>query len=235
MMVDLSKYLTGGAAGRADSLSGLNPQFQSALAQMFEAAPGGLQIKSAYRSPALQAKLYQDALAKYGSPEAARKWVAPPGRSQHGHGNAVDLGYLSPEAKQWAHANAAQYGLSFPLSNEDWHVELAGARGGAHKHGGEAPAAPAASSAPTGVASMFAESPLQAQAMALMPGGSPAGPAMPGGTATEPAGMLLGNLASAFIQNTKDRQQQRQDEQAAEEIRRAALLGGGGGIASLYG
>lgn len=140
-MADLSQFLAGGAAGRKDSLSGLNQDFASALTQMFAAAPGGLQIKSAYRSPELQAMLYKDALVKYGSPEAARKWVAPPGRSQHGHGNAVDLDYLSPDAKKWAHANAAQYGLAFPLSNEDWHIELASARkGGAIPQGRAVPA-----------------------------------------------------------------------------------------------
>ena len=56
--------------------------------------------------------------------------MAPPGKSQHNHGNAADLKYLSPEAKAWVHANAARYGLAFPLANEDWHVELAAARGG---------------------------------------------------------------------------------------------------------
>lgn len=95
--------------------------------------------------------------------------------------------------------------------------------------------APAPAASPSNLAAMFTESPLQTQAMAVMPGGSPAGPSAPGGATPEPAGMLLGNIASAFIQNQRDRQKQRQDEQAAEEIRRAALLGGGGGIASLYG
>lgn len=216
--MDLAQYLTGGAAGRPDSLTGLTPDFQSALAQMFAAAPGGLQIKSAYRSPELQAQLWDQALAKYGSPEAARKWVAPPGRSQHGRGNAVDLGYLSDDARAWAHANAGQYGLAFPLSNEDWHVELASAR-----HGGLAVPTPMPGAAPN---------PLTGQAMALMPGGS-AGPMMPGGGPPQPGGMLLGDIAAQFLQGQAQKQQVRQDEQAAEEVRRAALLGGG--IAGLYG
>lgn len=214
LTVDLSQYLTGGAAGRPDSLSGLNPQFQSALASMFAAAPGGLQIKSAYRSPELQAQLWEQALAKYGSPEAARKWVAPPGRSQHGHGNAVDLGYMSDDAKAWAHANASQYGLAFPLGNEDWHIELASARGGA-------PTTPVSSS------------PMAPQAMDMMTGGGamPTGPT-PAGTGAEPNGMLMGNLAAMFMQQQQARQQAQKEEQDAEEARRAALFGGG--VAGLY-
>lgn len=80
----------------------------------------------------------------------------------------------------------------------------------------------------------MASNPLAAQAMAMMPGGAPGGAPAGPGAAAEPAGMLLGNLASAFLQNQQSRQQQRQDEQEAEQIRRAALLGGGG-VAGLYG
>jgi hypothetical protein len=145
-------------------------------------------------------------------------------------------GYMQPGSMHIGFGKPGVWGAGGSGKNApSWLVEAYnGAAAGAAPAMASAAPTPSAPAAPTGVASMFAESPLQAQAMALMPGGSPAGPAMPGGTATEPAGMLLGNLASAFIQNTKDRQQQRQDEQAAEEIRRAALLGGGGGIASLY-
>lgn len=109
--------------------------FAQSLEAMFANAPPEIQaemrVSSGYRSPERQAQLWQEALAKYGSPEAARKWVAPPGNSQHNHGNAADLKYLSPAAREWAHSNAAQYGLAFPLSNEPWHIEAAGARGGA--------------------------------------------------------------------------------------------------------
>mgnify|MGYP002140046610 FL=1 len=62
--------------------------------RLFEMAPPDirrqLQVYSGYRSPERQAQLWDAALKKYGSPEAARKWVAPPGRSQHGHGNAAE-------------------------------------------------------------------------------------------------------------------------------------------------
>lgn len=138
--MDWTPYAVGGAASRPDSFTGLRPEFADAVYQMVQDAHAAgipLQITSAYRSPEVQARLYENALAKYGSPEAARKWVAPPGRSQHNHGTAVDFavnGSLlrdanSPEA-QWIAANAAKYGLAVPMDWEPWQVELAGARGG---------------------------------------------------------------------------------------------------------
>lgn len=122
-----------GGATRPDSFSGMQGDFRASLEAMIAAAPEeirkSLQISSGYRSNDRQAQLWQEALSKYGSEEEARKWVAPPGRSQHNHGNAADLKFLSPEAKQWVHANAARFGMAFPLANEDWHIESANARG----------------------------------------------------------------------------------------------------------
>lgn len=126
-------YAVGGAT-RPDSFTDMNPEFRASLERMFADAPAeirdSLRVSSGYRSPERQAQLWEDALQRYGSPEAARQWVAPPGNSQHNHGNAADLRYLDPAAREWAHQNAANYGLSFPLGNEDWHIELATARGG---------------------------------------------------------------------------------------------------------
>jgi len=133
MSFDFKKYAVGGAM-RPDSFSGLDQGFASALSNMFAAAPPEiaqhLRITSGFRSPERQAQLWQDALRKYGSPERARKWVAPPGRSNHNHGHAADLKYLDPSATAWAHENAGRFGLAFPLSNENWHIELASRRGG---------------------------------------------------------------------------------------------------------
>jgi hypothetical protein len=128
----LRTYVVGGKdPGIVDKLQ---PGFQSSLERMIESAPPeirqALKIGSAYRDPEHQARLYQQALAKYGSESAARKWVAPPGKSQHNHGQAVDLSYASDEARKWAQANAAQYGLRFPMKHEPWHIEPVGARGG---------------------------------------------------------------------------------------------------------
>lgn len=141
---DWSRYAVGGAAARGDSFSRLNPDYAARVAQMIQAAdaelgPRALTITSAYRSPELQAQLYDAAIKKYGSPEAARKWVAPPGRSKHNSGMAVDFanadGHMLRDANsreaQWIKANAARFGLAVPMSWEPWQVELAGSRGGA--------------------------------------------------------------------------------------------------------
>jgi hypothetical protein len=132
MAFDFTPYATGGAAARPDSFTGMADPFQQALARMLQDAPEEVKlgITSGYRSPEVQQRLWEEALAKYGSEAEARKWVAPPGKSQHNHGNAADLEFMSPAAQEWVHANAERYGLAFPLSNEAWHVELAGARDG---------------------------------------------------------------------------------------------------------
>lgn len=137
--MDWSQYAVGGAASRPDSFTGLDPVFAQrayALTQAAHAAGIPLQVTSAYRSPEVQARLWERALAKYGSPEAARKWVAPPGQSQHNRGTAIDFAVngslirdADSPAAQWLRANAAAYGLDVPMSWEPWQIELAGARG----------------------------------------------------------------------------------------------------------
>lgn len=129
----------------------LDPQFAAAL-QRFIADSPGISPYSGYRSPERQAVLYRNAVAKYGSEQAARKWVAPPGRSRHGMRTAVDLRYDTPAARQWAHANATKYGLTYPMSWEPWHIEPVGARNGGAGNQASAPpevAAVASSSAAT--------------------------------------------------------------------------------------
>lgn len=164
-MVDrLVPFLRGGKT--RDDLTGLRGAFAESLANLIENAPPDVRrtlgIVSAYRSPERQSELFSAAVAKYGSEAAARKWVAPPGRSKHNHGDAVDLGFGpkgTPEyqaAVKYAHDNAQKYGLSFPMGHEPWHVEPIGARGGKAMTlpaaaGGPAvgPAAPGGSAVPS--------------------------------------------------------------------------------------
>lgn len=108
-----------------------DPAFNARLRQLMAAAPGRVWINSGRRSRQRQMALWNAALAKYGSAAAARKWVAPPGKSKHEEGIAADLGYESPAVKRWVHENAAKFGLHFPLGNEPWHIEPAGSRGAA--------------------------------------------------------------------------------------------------------
>lgn len=137
---DWNNHRSGGGL-RSDAITGMEEQFRGSLESMISSAPenirSGLSVFSGFRSVEKQQELWDAALIKYGSPEAARKWVAPPGNSQHGHGNAADLSYngerldkAPQEVKDWVHANAGNFGLAFPLGNEDWHIEAADARGG---------------------------------------------------------------------------------------------------------
>jgi hypothetical protein len=152
---DWYKYAVGGAASREDSFSRLDPDYAARVAQLVQAAdqelgPRALTITSAYRSPELQAQLYANAIKKYGSEAAARKWVAPPGKSKHNSGMAVDFADASgsmlrdPNSReaQWIKANAARFGLDVPMSWEPWQVELAGSRSGAASSGGYSAPAP---------------------------------------------------------------------------------------------
>ncbi len=119
----------------------LDEHFAVNLGAMLQDAPPeiakGLGILSGHRSVDRQAQLWAEALRKYGSPEAARKWVAPPGRSKHNHGQAVDLAYngrslanAPQHVVDWVHQNAGRYGLHFPMAHENWHIEPMGTRSG---------------------------------------------------------------------------------------------------------
>lgn len=115
---------TAPVASEGVTATGFRPSFAEKLNALVAASGGKLSVSSGFRSPEHQAKLYANAVKKYGSEQAARKWVAPPGKSNHGRGIAADLsGDLG-----WARQNAAKFGLRFPMSWEDWHVEELGSR-----------------------------------------------------------------------------------------------------------
>lgn len=152
----LAQYLVKGKD--PSHVSGLKPGMQSKLLAMLDAAPPEvrqyIRIMSGHRSVERQRQLFAEAVVKYGSPQAARHNVAPPGHSRHNTGDATDLSYdgagttakLSPagrRAMEWVHQNAGQFGLAFPLGHEPWHVEDADARGG---HGGAPATVPASGS-----------------------------------------------------------------------------------------
>ena len=152
-----------------EGIDGLDAGFQSALGDLISAARmelgGNLVIFSGYRSIQRQTELWEAALRKYGSAAAARKWVAPPGSSNHNYGKAVDLRYngvriARPSAiDTWLSANLGRFALNRPMSWEPWHVEPNGTRGP-----GAAPTA-GPSEGPAGGACDALESP----SVALMP------------------------------------------------------------------
>lgn len=125
-----SKGVNLAAVGGGDNLQasqassgGLNPSFETALNQLIADSNGKISISSGYRSPERQAQLWEEALQKYGDPEIADNWVARPGKSNHGRGIAADLRFADDAVRNWAHKNAVKYGLHFPMSWENWHIE----------------------------------------------------------------------------------------------------------------
>lgn len=103
---------------------GLDPAFAASINRLIADSKGRVWSESGWRSYDHQKRLFEAAVKKYGSVEAARKWVAPPGLSQHNTGMADDLG----GDLDWAHQNAARYGIQFPMSWEKWHAEPVGSR-----------------------------------------------------------------------------------------------------------
>lgn len=125
-----------------------------------EAAGVRLGIVSAYRSVEHQTRLFNDRVARevaagYSRTEAearARKWVAPPGRSQHNRGLAIDTNTSTdPKVLNWFHTRVGcysppdnlrlgdgiscssneevvkrvqLYGFVLPMDYEPWHIEL---------------------------------------------------------------------------------------------------------------
>jgi D-alanyl-D-alanine carboxypeptidase len=121
--------LTGGAL-RPDAISGLNANFRSALTNLYNAAPPEIQkylgLTSAYRNNDVQRALWN-------ASDKTGRTVAAPGHSMHNLGLAADLSGMGVKGNagvprniiDWVHQNAGQYGLTFPMSYEPWHVQLA--------------------------------------------------------------------------------------------------------------
>jgi hypothetical protein len=79
-------------------------------------------VDSGWRSAKYQQRLLREAISKYGSKEAAARWVATPDTSAHVSGDAVDIGPSSAAA--WLSEHGAAYGLCRIYGNEPWHYEL---------------------------------------------------------------------------------------------------------------
>ncbi len=102
-------------------------------------------VLSGYRSVSEQAEAFADAERRHGRGCGIR-WVAPPGRSEHATGWAVDLGdretpaaddeipFADTPAGLWLFRRAAEFGfeMSFPPGNrqnigpEPWHFRCVG-------------------------------------------------------------------------------------------------------------
>jgi hypothetical protein len=105
---------------------GLNPRLARAVEVLIESSGGRVYVRSGYRSAQRQAELWGAALNRYGDPEIADNWVAPPGRSMHTRGLAVDIGGdLDLAVRLIEELDLPMYR---PLAHEPWHFELVGSR-----------------------------------------------------------------------------------------------------------
>jgi zinc D-Ala-D-Ala carboxypeptidase len=103
----------------------LDSDLRGALRRAAAGAAGdGVQfsVDSGWRSPAYQERLLREAISKYGSVEAATRWVATPETSAHVSGDAVDIGPVA--ATSWLATHGAAYALCQIYANEPWHFEL---------------------------------------------------------------------------------------------------------------
>lgn len=106
-------------------VANLDPALLEALRRAStDAAGDGVQlyVNSGWRSTAYQARLFDDAVSKYGSRAEAARWVATPATSPHVSGNAVDVGEW--DAAAWLAKYGEQFGLCQTYLNEPWHLEL---------------------------------------------------------------------------------------------------------------
>lgn len=108
----------------APGTAGLTPDLAIAYTMAKDSARVAgvnLYINSGKRSRREQNALWQQGIATYGSPQAARRWVLPPWESTHVTGEAIDVG---PRAgATWLQANGIRWGLCRTFTNEWWHFE----------------------------------------------------------------------------------------------------------------
>jgi uncharacterized protein YukE len=98
-------------------VKGIHPTLKSRYEAWNKEMGGKFRIGSSYRSMAQQAALYRDWLA--GVPGQAQ--AAPPGKSMHNFGLAIDL--VPSRTTSAERAAGAKYGLRWPMGFEPWHVE----------------------------------------------------------------------------------------------------------------
>jgi len=109
----------------------LDPGLLSAMRAAERAARSdgiAFEVTSGWRTPRYQQWLLDQAVTTYGSEERALQWVAPPDRSHHVTGDAIDIAPLA--AQSWLIQRGATWGLCQIYVNEPWHFELATEPGG---------------------------------------------------------------------------------------------------------
>lgn len=116
--------------GSEESIQALSPKLRGRLKKaMADAKAAGvpIRINSGRRSRSKQARLFKEALQRYGSYQEAMRWVLPPDKSMHVLGKAVDI---APQAAMaWLGKNGWKYGICLRYDNEPWHFEALTAPG----------------------------------------------------------------------------------------------------------
>lgn len=104
----------------------LDPPLLKAVQEATRAAAADgvdVMLTSGWRSKGFQKRLFDEAVATYGSAELASQFVASPDASMHVLGRAVDVGPTI--ADDWMIRNGTRFGLCQIYANEIWHFELA--------------------------------------------------------------------------------------------------------------
>ncbi|MBA8956133.1 D-alanyl-D-alanine carboxypeptidase family protein [Actinomadura namibiensis] len=107
------------------AVANLDPALLRALRRAAaDAADDGVEfrVNSGWCSPEYQNRLLREAVSRYGSQEAAARWVATAATSPHVSGDAVDIG--RSDATAWLSEHGARYGVCPIYRNEPWHYEL---------------------------------------------------------------------------------------------------------------
>jgi hypothetical protein len=108
----------------SDPATGLDAELERrfAAAQAAAAAAGvDLTLTSGWRTVEEQQRLVDQAVERYGTPEAYR-WVLPPEHSAHVQGLAVDVG--PTDGALWLGEHGLEHGLCRTYLNEVWHFEM---------------------------------------------------------------------------------------------------------------
>ena len=83
-------------------------------------------FNSSFRDNAEQSKLYNQAVRKYGKAQAGN-WAAPPGKSKHNSGLAIDMNIYNKRGQMIPQKEfdrlISQAGFYRPMSWETWHIE----------------------------------------------------------------------------------------------------------------
>ncbi len=107
-----------------DDLDGLDPGMRTIVDRartQAAAADVDLLVVSAYRSRSEQQSIWEFSVGKYGSEQAAIRWVLPPALSAHVTGEAIDV--IPRQGAAWLEGRSAALGLCRRYANEWWHFE----------------------------------------------------------------------------------------------------------------